>query len=159
MPVQGKAAGGNAGRPGQRRQRAGARRAGHRLAYTAAQQSGAQGGHVTIEDHRIGLQPHFIGAMHGAHSATLHVDALASRVEVELHTARLRQGLQVLNERVHAATDGPDAIHLDLRDQHQRGRRLPGRRAAVSGIAGKELAHARVAEMPSQAVPQAARGP
>ena len=45
-----------------------------------------------------------------------------------------------------------------MRDQHQRGRRQPRRRAAVGGITAEQLAQPRVVEVVSQACPQRGEG-
>jgi hypothetical protein len=60
---------------------------------------------------------------------------------------------------MHALPQAPHAAALYMRDQHQRGRRKPGRGAAIGGVAGEQLAQPRVAEMAAQPRPQRGERP
>ena len=122
-----------------------------------AQQTCAQRSGVAIEDHAARRQHLARGQAHTADAPALQLNTLGGAAIPKDHAARRRQPRQALRQRMHAALHRPHAVEFNLRDQHQRGWCLPGRRAAVGGVARKQLAHARVLEVRAQAVPQAAQ--
>ena len=76
----------------------------------------------------------------------------------EARTARDRQIRDGGGQRAHPALDVPDALRLHMRDEHQGGRRLEGRGAAIGGVAAEELTQARVAKILAERAPQGGEG-
>ena len=127
VPVEFDTARGRVDGPGDGRERARWRAAWHGAAHAFAQQAVAQRCGVAVEDHAVGLQRFAAGQGDAAHAASVHVDAFAGAAVAKGGTALARQPLQAARQRVHATVDAPHAIELHLRNQHERGRRLPGR--------------------------------
>lgn len=61
-------------------------------------------------------------------------------------------------KRPDAALNGPDTLLLDMRDQHQRGRRKIGGRTAIGRIASKELAESHIRKVVPEGGPERAKG-
>ena len=86
--------------------------------------------------------------------AVLHMNLLTFGLVTEGHARLLAESAQTAGQLAHTAFDRPDTVHFDLCNQAQGGGGFPGRRPAVSGVAGKQLTHAGVLELLLQAFPQ-----
>ena len=123
-------------------------------ARVVTEQAHRQGVAVAVEDHRVGGQALAAAQHDAADVARCGGDALRGGAVTQLDTARRGQVGQALRQTRHAAIDRPDAVHLDVRDQHQRRRRGPRRGAAIGGVASEELAQTRVVKVAAERLPQ-----
>lgn len=106
------------------------------------------------QDDRVGGQFFAVGETHAAGPSIASQDLADRGVEAKARAPRARNADQGLGNAVHACAHQPDAVLLDMRDQHQRGRRLEGRRTAVGGIATEQLAQASIGEVVAERLPQ-----
>jgi hypothetical protein len=108
---------------------------------------------IAVEDHRVGSQLAPVGQPHAAGAALAHQDALHGLAEVQAGAAFAGQPGQGKGQRMHAAAHRPHAGLFDVRNEHQRSRRLPRRGAAVGGVTTEQLAQPGIMEVLAQARP------
>lgn len=117
------------------------------------EQTVAQRRDVAVHDDGVGLDCLAVGEPDAVRATGLHQDFLRVATVKKSRPARLRQTGEGAGEAVHAARQSPDAIHLDMRDEHERRRRGEGRGAAIGRIAPKKLTQARIAKILAEFVP------
>ncbi len=123
-----------------------------------AQQAGAQRSHIAVHYDGVRVDIFAIVERDARDAAGVDHQTLDVAPIDEPRAARLRQIGQRAGESVHAALDAPDAVHFDMRHEHQCRRRGEGRRSAIGGVAAEELAQARIAEIFSEFVPHRREG-
>ncbi|BDL40091.1 hypothetical protein MSPGM_26810 [Methylorubrum sp. GM97] len=144
---------------GERRERALA--GGHPVAggrRIAPEQAAAERRHVGVGDHRVGGDALTADEFDPRDAAALGQDARHIRAGAQADAAAFGQIRDRAREPAQAALDGPDARLLHIGDQHQRGRRLERRGAAIGGVAPEELVQARIAEVLAERGPQGREG-
>lgn len=127
-------------------------------ARAGAEQACAQRSNVHIGDHRVGCDALAIGQLDPGDAPVLDHDSRHRRVGADRAALPLDQVGDRAREPAQAALDGPDACLLDMGDEHQRGRRLERRGAAIGGVAPEELAQARIAKILAECRPKCREG-
>lgn len=145
--------------PGHRRQRARGRLdGGRRAAHVVTEVAGRQRGDVGVGNHGARRQPLARGQSYTGDVIALQRDLADVLAVAELHAVTHAQCRQRLGQPVHAALDQPYAALFDVGHQHQGGRCIEGRRAAIGGVAAEQLAQPRVAEVAAERLPHRRKG-
>ena len=129
-------------------------RHGDRAGDVGAKQARAERRKIAIHDDGVGRDTLAIGQLHPASAPALDKDARCAALIEEGCATALRHGGEPLGQPLHAALDQPDALALHMGHQHESGGRRIGRGAAIGGVAGEELAQARIGEGPRQGARQ-----
>ena len=91
------------------------------------QQARSQSRGVAVKNDFVSCQIFAAGKLNPGNRFVLNIDARNRRVIAEYHALLAGQLLQSRCKRAHPAFDGPYALRLDMRDKHQRSRRLKWR--------------------------------
>ncbi len=122
-----------------------------------AEQAGIDGGEIGIGDDGVrgvaGLR-----RGDGGDAGVGGFDVGDALVEAEFGAGGFGEGLKDFREADHAAFDAPDAEGLGMGDQGEGCGRLERGGAAIGGVAGEELAEARIGEVFGEFVPEGGEG-
>lgn len=154
VPVERKAFGAARHHQHQPRQRALRRfHPGHRSRRCGAEASIGQRRDIAIGQNIARLDHLAAGQNHPRGAAAVNANPLDMGAISKHRPMPRRQRRHSFRQLVHPAFDKPDTARFQMRDQHQRRRRLIGRGAAIGGVAAIELVQPGVAEMLAQRLP------
>lgn len=114
---------------------------------------------IAIENDGIGFELAVVSERDAARLPPLDVDSADCTIQPNFNAEFARRAFKARCDRLHAAFCRPDPPQFNISDQGEGGGCLPRRATAVGGVSAKELSHARIVKMPSQALPQACEGP